>query len=376
MASLFEAMFNVTHTVNSHAPGRVNLIGDHTDYNHGFVFPAAINYGTDVYASKRDDNIVKVCAVTFGCQIIEFDMDSIEFNKDTMWSNYVSGCMLMLQKSGFLLGGVNLLINGNIPQGGGLSSSASLEIAILKAMASLFGFCLSGIEAAQIGQRVENDFVGCNCGIMDQLASAMGKTSHAILLDCQTLQIEEAHLPEDWAIMVINSNVKRGLVESEYNLRRQQCELAAKCFQAESLRNVTLDQLNAASHDIAPVLLKRARHVISENDRVIKTKFAIERGDMKSLGELMFSSHDSLKNDFETSVPQIDALVDILRNALVPDHSGGARMTGGGFGGCVVAVVKREKIDYISQLVDDQYPKLTALHAELYICNAVQGAFR
>lgn len=376
MLTLFERTFKEPHAVHTHAPGRVNLIGDHTDYNQGFVLPAAIDFGTDVYASKREDNLVKVSAATFDCQLVEFDLADIAFNKDLMWPNYVAGCMLILKQSGFPISGVNLLITGNIPQGGGLSSSASLEMAIIKVLATLFEFSLSGIQAAQLGQRVENEFVGCNCGIMDQLASAMGKESHAILLDCQSLEIQVAQIPKDWAILIINSNVKRGLVDSEYNLRRQQCEQAAKFFDAGSLRHVSLNQLNDANSKLDPLLLKRARHVITENERVLKAKSDLESSDMASLCKLMFESHESLKNDFETSVPQVDSLIDILRSELVPDNSGGARMTGGGFGGCVVAIVKQEKVDLITQLVKEQYPQKTGLIADLYLCKAVQGAFR
>ncbi|HAI70800.1 MAG TPA: galactokinase [Idiomarina baltica] len=376
LLSPFQQVFSHAHELVCHAPGRVNLIGDHTDYNQGLVLPAAINFGTDVYASKRNDRVVRACAWSFDGECIDIDLDNIRFNHNCMWVNYVAGCILMLQRGGFELGGANLLITGNIPQGGGLSSSASLEIALIKTFAQLFDLTISGVEAAKFGQQVENDFVGCNCGIMDQLASAMGAESKAIMLDCQSLSMSTATIPSHWAIMIINSNVKRGLVESEYNLRREQCELVAAHFGKASLRCVTMEMLEAELDTLNRVLYQRARHVISENERVLAAKDALDNADMTSLSDLMFASHVSLRDDFATSVPAIDKLVTILADTLRPDNSGGARITGGGFGGCVVAIVERHRVEEITQLVATQYPLATGLSADVYVCEAAQGAFR
>ena len=227
---LFVAQFQSAVELVCHAPGRVNLIGDHTDYNDGFVLPAAINFGTTIAASRREDKIVKVYAHDCDQQINEFSLDDISFDQQMMWSNYVRGTLQALMKKYPEIKGANLVVTGNVPQGAGLSSSASFEIAILKAFTQLYHLDLNGINAALIGQQAENDFVGCNCGIMDQLISAMGQQGHAMLLDCKDLSFEEAAIPDDLTLFIVNSNVKRGLVDSEYNLRRQQCEQVANHF--------------------------------------------------------------------------------------------------------------------------------------------------
>ncbi|MGK0293331.1 MAG: galactokinase, partial [Porticoccaceae bacterium] len=221
---LFEQQFQRSAALVCHAPGRVNIIGDHTDYNDGFVLPAAINYGTTVAASKREDRIVKVYAHDCGQQINVFSLDDITFDQEMMWSNYVKGTLQALMKKHPEIKGANLVVTGNVPQGAGLSSSASFEIAILKAFTQLYQLDLNGVNAALIGQQAENDFVGCNCGIMDQLISAMGQQGHAMLLDCKDLSFEHAPIPDSLTLFIVNSNVKRGLVDSAYNLRRQQCE--------------------------------------------------------------------------------------------------------------------------------------------------------
>jgi galactokinase len=371
---LFEQQFQATAEIVCHAPGRVNLIGDHTDYNDGFVLPAAINYGTTIAASVREDNLVKVYAHDCDQQTNEFHLKEIAFDQQMMWSNYVKGTLQALLKKHPGIKGANLVVTGNVPQGAGLSSSASFEIAILKVFAKLYHLDLDGISAALLGQQAENDFVGCNCGIMDQLISAMGQKSHAMLLDCKDLSFEDAPIPDDLTLFIVNSNVKRGLVDSAYNLRRQQCEQVAQYFGVSALRDVTLDQLNSAKEQLEPVLFKRARHVISENSRAVITFNALKNNDMKTISEAMKASHHSLRDDFEVTTKEMDGLVAIIDGVLGND--GGVRMTGGGFGGCVVALVPTTLVSQVKEAVNSKYEQTFGLKPSIYLCTATQGAFR
>jgi len=372
--TLFEQQFQRSAEIVCHAPGRVNIIGDHTDYNDGFVLPAAINYGTSIAASAREDNVVKVYAHDCDQQINEFILSEIVFDQQMMWSNYVKGTLQALMKKYPDIKGANLVVTGNVPQGAGLSSSASFEIAILKAFAELYQLDLNGINAALLGQQAENDFVGCNCGIMDQLISAMGQKDHAMLLDCKDLSFEDAPIPDDLTLFIVNSNVKRGLVDSEYNLRREQCEAVANHFGVSALRDVTLAQLNADKANIEPVLFKRARHVISENERAVSTLKALKNNDMATISAAMKASHNSLRDDFEVTTKEMDGLVDMI-DGVVGDE-GGVRMTGGGFGGCVVALVPTELVAQVEYVVNNKYESAFGLTPSIYLCTATQGAFR
>ncbi|NQZ82690.1 MAG: galactokinase [Colwellia sp.] len=371
---LFEQQFKLSAEVICHAPGRVNLIGDHTDYNDGFVLPAAINYGTTIAASVRVDNLVKVYAHDCEQQINEFSLNDISFDEEMMWSNYVKGTLQALIKRHPEVKGANLVVIGNVPQGAGLSSSASFEIAILKAFTELYQLDLDGVNAALLGQQAENDFVGCNCGIMDQLISAMGQKGHAMLLDCKDLSFEDAPIPDDLTLFIVNSNVRRGLVASAYNLRREQCEAVAKYFEVSALREVTIAQLNAAKEQLEPVLFKRARHVISENARAVATLKALKNNDMATISMAMKESHISLRDDFEVTTKEMDGLVDMIDSVLGTD--GGVRMTGGGFGGCVVALVPTAMVEQVKAVVNSRYEKEFGLAPSIYLCIATQGAFR
>ena len=371
---LFEQQFKRSAEVVCHAPGRVNLIGDHTDYNDGFVLPAAINYGTTIAASKREDNIVKVSAHDCEEQISEFVLNEIVFDEQMMWSNYVKGSLQALLKTFPDINGANLVVSGNVPQGAGLSSSASFEIAILKTFTQLYQLDLDGVTAALMGQQAENNFVGCNCGIMDQLISAMGQKGHAMLLDCKDLSFEDAPIPDDLSLFIVNSNVKRGLVDSEYNLRREQCETVAKYFGATALRDVTLAQLNSAKEQLEPVLFKRACHVISENERAVATLKALKANDMALISVAMRASHISLRDDFEVTTKEMDGLVEMIDEVL--GDKGGVRMTGGGFGGCVVALVPNNLVMQVNDVVNNKYESQFGLKPSIYLCTATQGAFR
>lgn len=372
--TLFSQEFNSTAEIVCHGPGRVNIIGDHTDYNDGFVFPAAINYGTTIAASKREDKIVKVYAHDCDAQTNEFPLNDATFDQEMMWTNYVKGTLLALMKKYPEINGANFVVTGNVPQGAGLSSSASFEIAILKTFSELYQLDLDGVTAALMGQEAENDFVGCNCGIMDQLISAMGQQGHAMLLDCKDLSFEDAPIPDDLAIFIVNSNVKRGLVDSAYNLRRQQCEAVAKHFGVSALREVTIEQLNADQDKIEPELFKRARHVVTENDRAFATLKALKANDMASMSAAMKASHHSLRDDFEVTVKEMDGLVEIIDRVI--GNKGGVRMTGGGFGGCVVALVPSTMVDELTEVVNREYSEQFSLEPSIYLCTASQGAFR
>ncbi|WP_153448791.1 galactokinase [Vibrio algicola] len=369
----FELIFNYAATHIIQAPGRVNLIGEHTDYNDGFVLPCAIDYQTLVAASKRDDNIVRVVAVDFDNQVNEFDISKpLEFDHDVMWVNYIRGVIDCLQKRGYEFTGADIAVSGNVPQGAGLSSSAALEVVIGQTFKTLYELNISQQDIALNGQQAENQFVGCNCGIMDQLISAEGKRNHSLLIDCRSLETKAVSMPEDMAIVIINSNKKRGLVDSEYNTRRQQCEAAADFFNVKALRDVSIEQFMQREAELDQVVAKRARHVITENDRTEEAAIALRNHDMARLAVLMEQSHVSMRDDFDITCPEVDAIVDIVKDVL--GTQGGVRMTGGGFGGCVVSLVPPSLVDAVKAAVEAQYQAKTGLKETIYVCKAMDGA--
>ncbi|WP_370245506.1 galactokinase [Alteromonas abrolhosensis] len=373
LSSKFETHYGEAPALIAHAPGRVNIIGEHTDYNEGFVFPAAINFGTWVAANKREDNDIVVTAMDYENQQNRFSLSEINYDEEQGWANYVRGVVKVLKEAIPDFGGANLLVTGNVPQGAGLSSSASFEVAILKALSALYELPLDGVKAALLGQKAENTFVGCSCGIMDQLISAMGNEGMAMLLDCQSLAIEHSPLPDSHQIVIINSNVKRGLVDSEYNLRRQQCEQGASLLGVSSLREATMEMLEGAKAHMPEVVYRRAKHIVTENARTLAASQALKTGDIETVSEAMAQSHISMRDDFEITVRPIDYLVEIIGEVL--GKSGGVRMTGGGFGGCVVALVPTDKVDAVKRVVADKYFDETGYNADIYVCTATQGAF-
>lgn len=332
------------------APGRVNLIGEHTDYNDGFVLPCAIGPATMVAASRRDDRKVRVIARDFDNAADGFDLNDIG-KSDLGWANYVRGTVDALQNAGFTLTGADLVIAGNVPKGAGLSSSASLEVAIGKAMLALAGTEIDRTRLAQIAQAAECDFVGTKCGIMDQLISAQGKAGNALLIDCRSLELTDAPVPDDVAIMIVHSGVTRGLVEGHYNERRRQCETAAQAMGVAALRDADLELLTAAELD--PVTTARARHVITENQRTLDAAAALATSDLTELGRLMAESHASMRDDFAITVPAIDELVAVLQSAI--GEEGGARMTGGGFGGACVGILRSARVAEVRMAVESKY---------------------
>ncbi|WP_318517578.1 galactokinase [Photobacterium leiognathi] len=355
------------------APGRVNLIGEHTDYNDGFVLPCAINYQTVVAAAPRTDNIIRVVSVDYDNATDEFDLTQpIEFQQDKMWTNYIRGVVKCLLERGFTFTGADIAVTGNVPQGAGLSSSAALEVVVGQTFKVLYNLEISQADIALNGQQAENQFVGCNCGIMDQMISAEGRENHAMLLDCRSLETQAVSMPEDMAVVIINSNKKRGLVDSEYNTRRQQCEEAARIFGVKALRDVTIEQFNAKAHELDELVAKRARHVITENDRTVEAATALRNHDMKRMAELMAQSHASMRDDFEITVFEVDTLVEIVKDVI--GEQGGVRMTGGGFGGCIVALVPPTLVDDVKAAVEAKYQAATGLKESIYVCQAKDGA--
>ncbi|MCK9780485.1 MULTISPECIES: galactokinase [Enterobacterales] len=369
----FSSIFGYAPTHFIQAPGRVNLIGEHTDYNDGFVLPCAINYQMVVAAAKREDNTIRVIAVDYQNEVDEFSLDNtIEFLPNKMWANYVRGVIHFLQKDNYAFHGMDIAISGNVPQGAGLSSSAALEVAIGQTVKTLYQLPISQKEIALNGQKAENQFVGCNCGIMDQLISACGEENHALLIDCRSLETSAVTMPENMVVMIINTNKKRGLVDSEYNTRRQQCEEAAHILNVTALRDATLDDLVAKKALMSEVVYRRARHVITENNRTLEAAEALRHGDLTTLSQLMMQSHHSMRDDFEITVKEVDSLVEIVKSVI--GDRGGVRMTGGGFGGCVVALVTPDLVDKVVDSVKAQYEAKTGLKETIYVCSASQGA--
>lgn len=370
---LFKEKFGYAATHAIQSPGRVNLIGEHTDYNDGFVLPCAIDYQTVISCAKRDDNTVRVIAADYDNQEDSFSLDEAILKHDTQqWSNYVRGVVKHLQQRDNNFGGADLVISGNVPQGAGLSSSASLEVAVGKTFQQLYNLPLDGIQLALNGQEAENQFVGCNCGIMDQLISSLGKKDHALLIDCRDLATRAVSIPEDSAVVIINSNFKRTLVGSEYNIRREQCEAGAQFFGKKALRDVELAEFKRVENELDPVVAKRVRHILTENIRTLEAADALAKGDLVRMGQLMAESHASMRDDFEITVPQIDTLVEIVKAVI--GEQGGVRMTGGGFGGCIVALVPQELVPAIEQAVAKEYQAKTGIKETFYICKASAGA--
>ncbi|KEY57452.1 galactokinase [Serratia sp. DD3] len=371
---LFNQHFGYAPTLTIQAPGRVNLIGEHTDYNDGFVLPCAIDYQTVISAAPRHDRQIRVLAADYQNQQDQFSLDSpIIKHPDLRWADYVRGVVKHLQTRNTEFAGADLVISGNVPQGAGLSSSASLEVAVGQALQALYQLPLDGVALALNGQEAENQFVGCNCGIMDQLISALGKQDHALLIDCRSLETQAVSMPAEVAVVIINSNVKRGLVDSEYNTRRKQCEEAARFFGVKALRDVTSAQFLAAQHQLDPTVAKRARHVINENERTLAAAAALTAGNLSLMGTLMAESHASMRDDFEITVPPIDTLVTIVKQVI--GDRGGVRMTGGGFGGCIVALMPVDLVEPVRATVAQEYPRQTnGLKETFYVCKPSQGS--
>ena len=371
---IFTQKYNKQPELTVYAPGRVNIIGEHTDYNDGFVMPCAINYGTAIAGSKRADHIWNVYAADLDLED-SFSLDEDFPQSEQKWANYVRGVVKFIQeRCPQFKQGADLVISGNVPHSSGLSSSAALEVATGKFSQQLSDLPLTHTEIALIGQKAENKFVGANCGNMDQLISALGQKDHLLMIDCRSLETQATPVPKDVAVIIVNSNVPHDLVTGEYNTRRWQCEKAAEFFGVKALRDVSVEEFQKREAELTALnslVAKRARHVVTENQRVLDAVEALKHNDLTKLGELMGQSHESMRDDFEITVPQIDYLVELAQ--LVIGKTGGARMTGGGFGGCIVALAPHDKVEEVRKIIADNYKKQTGLKEDFYVCTASQG---
>jgi galactokinase len=356
------------------APGRVNLIGEHTDYNDGFVMPAAVGFYTWVAAAARIDRKLVIRSENLHEQV-EVSLDELPAKGKHHWSDYVVGVAKMLDSSGRPLSGANLLINGNVPQGAGLSSSASLEVAVGSALLDVTGKTAEPKEVALLCQRAENEFVGARCGIMDQFIASHGRRRMALLLDCRSLEYRLLPLPEEARLVICNTMVRHSLAAGEYNKRRSECEqgvqiLARHLPGVRALRDVMPADFEALSHELPEKVMRRCRHVIAENARVVQAADVLERGNLEEFGNLMSQSHQSLRDDFEVSCPELDLMVELAEKV---EGVYGARMTGGGFGGCTVNLVRADCVDTFKTEVSKGYERATRSMPEIYVCSAADG---
>ncbi|MBT3336882.1 MAG: galactokinase [Anaerolineae bacterium] len=367
LQQLFQREFSTFPTFIVRAPGRVNLLGEHTDYNDGFVLPMAIEHAVWIALRPREDRQVHIYAQNFDEKII-FSLDSLE--KNAGWGEYLKGVAHALQKASFLLKGWDGVMFGNVPVGAGLSSSAAVEIAATRTFALASDYEWNARQMALIGQRAEVDWVGVNSGIMDQMVSAAARAGHALFLDTRSLEYEHIPLPKEAAIIVMDTSTRRGLVDSAYNTRRAECEQASKTLGVAALRDANLTVLNERRGELEEQVFRRARHVISENQRVLDAISALRAGDLAYFGKLFNASHNSLRDDFEVTNDALNWIVGIAQSQ---PGCYGARMTGAGFGGAAVALVKREELEAFSQAVKSEYKLKSGLDAQLYICEASAG---
>jgi galactokinase len=356
------------------APGRVNLIGEHTDYNDGFVLPAALELATTVAAAPRADRALRVRSLLTG-ETVAFDLDEADARPRRHWSDYVRGVAIMLERAGHRLPGADLLIASDVPVGSGLSSSAALEVATGFALLSLAGLPIDRKQLALTCQRAENDFVGMRCGIMDQFIACHGTAGHALLLDCRSLDYRLVPIAPAARLVICNSMVHHKLAGGEYNLRRQECErgvalLAPALPAIRALRDVTAEQLEANRQLLPELTYRRCRHIVSENDRVLRAGAALAEGRLDEFGRLMVQSHASMRDDYEISCRELDLLVDL---ALGCAGVLGSRMTGGGFGGCTVSLVEAGAVERVTECVARDYRQATGLAPEIWVCSPGAG---
>ncbi|MCG2768619.1 MAG: galactokinase [Anaerolineae bacterium] len=351
------------------APGRVNLIGEHTDYNGGFVLPAAINRHMVIAASPREDTLVCLHSVDFSSDA-SFSLDAISHDTQAEWSNYERAVAWALQEAGYELRGMNAVLAGNIPIGSGLSSSAAIEVATAYAFRTLNDLPLDLVTLAKLCQWAENEFVGVKCGIMDQFISALGQAQHALLIDCHSLDHRLVPLPAEMSLGICDTKVRRDLVSSAYNERRAQCETGAQLLGVPSLRDAEWSTFEDRQQELPEPVRQRCRHVISENQRVLDAVAALEEGNLPAFGMLMNQSHESLRDDYEVSCRELDIMVEATWEV---DGVYGSRMTGAGFGGCTISAVRPDAVGAFQAQVSDKYKSATGLTPSIYVCQAEAG---
>jgi galactokinase len=356
------------------APGRVNLIGEHTDYNDGFVLPMAIDRAVYLALRRVDTPDVSVHLMDFE-QNVAFSLDDItearEDEGNVSPATYIKGVAWALQEAGYTLRGFEGVLKGNVPVGAGLSSSAALELTIARAFAAVSDINWHAAEMATLCQKAENQYVGVNSGIMDQMISAAGEAGHALLIDCRSLETVALPLPDGTAVAILDTGTRRELADSEYNARRQQCETAAQFFDVPALRDVSIERFEAMADGLDKTVMRRARHVITENNRVQQAKQAMQQGDKRALGKLLNDSHASLRDDYDVSS---EALNTIVKAARAHPATYGARMTGAGFGGCAVALIDASQADNLEVFVAERYSERTPHTPSVYICQPSEGA--
>ena len=375
----FQEVFGIPAEKQFFAPGRVNLIGEHTDYNGGNVFPCAIDKGTYGLVKKRDDRKFRMYSENFAdLGIMEFTLDELTNEKKHDWANYPKGVIKMFLEAGQKIdSGFDILFSGNIPNGAGLSSSASIEMLTAIVLKDLFHLSIDSVEMAQLGKKTENLFIGVNSGIMDQFAVAMGKKDNAILLDCNTLKYDYVPVVlKDEVIVIANTNKRRGLADSKYNERRAECDEALAELQTKlpikALGELSIEQFEANKDLIkSPIRQKRAKHAVYENQRTLKAQKELSAGNLAEFGKLMNQSHISLRDDYEVTGVELDTLA-----ALAWEQPGvvGSRMTGAGFGGCTVSIVKKDKVDDFIKNVGEAYKNKIGYAADFYIASVSDGA--
>lgn len=372
--SAYSRQFDAMPDILVSAPGRVNLIGEHTDYNDGFVLPMAIDKRIAIGGSGREDQHVRVYSLNFETAE-EFSLDSLV--KQNSWTDYLKGVVAELLKAGYSLKGFDAVIGGNVPRGAGLSSSAAIEVATAFFLAQLHSIEMPPEQMAKLCQRAENHFVGVNCGIMDQFISRLGTQDHALFVDCRDLSYQQIPFQiEEHTVVICNSNVKRKLVDSAYNERRSQCEKGVRLLRTRlpdiaALRDVSSDQLEEHAELLPPLVYQRCRHIITENERVMEAVKVLQAGDLEHFGELLNQSHDSLRDDYEVSCRELDMLVEIARDI---DGTLGSRMTGAGFGGCTVSLVSTSALEQFRTRILADYAKRTGVQADIYTSTARDGA--
>lgn len=380
LIDVFKQQFGHAPELVVRAPGRVNLIGEHTDYNEGFVFPAAIDREMTIVASTHSNgDSIQIYSHDFD-ESESFSLSRLESSRDKTWMNYLKGVLDVLTKKGHKIKPFRAVLSGTVPQGSGLSSSAAYEVAVATLENAMSNLQIDGKEIALLAQSAENEFIGVQCGIMDQFVSSLAQADCALLVDCRSLEFRPVPLnlaDHGLSIVITHSGVRRGLVDSQYNKRRDECRAGVEKLSQllgkslKSLRDVTPSDLERFQSSLDPLVLKRCRHVVTENDRVLKAVNALEGGDLQSFGQLMNESHLSLKDDYEVSCPELDTLVQLTQK-----HEGvlGARMTGAGFGGCTVAVMKESSVPSFKASVVPEYEKQSGKQSEVHVCSAARGA--